>query len=418
MSSKTAAPRLAFRVFGCRLNQAEAGGWQEEMASLGVRIVPESEADVLCVHSCAVTEEAVREVRKTLAAYKRNHPSGRLVLSGCAAGLLQTDPADCVIPHADKTEWMRRVRDFLGIEAEAPASPADFSVRRRTRASLIVQDGCDRFCAYCIVPHLRGAPVSEPMELLLERAATLFAQGYREIVITGCHLALYCDPASGAGFTELVKRLRDVPGEGRFRIGSLEPCVIDDRELFRTIAAARERLCAFLHFPIQSASDAVLESMGRTYRAADLHRMMESLGEMLPFCGVGADWIAGLPGEREADAEATCEFVRAYPFTGAHVFPYSKRPGTPAAERLDQVLPQEIRRRAALLSGTASQVRERVLPDFLGRPLQVIPERFRDGAWEGWSAERLRCRLTGFHQRGALTPFLPERIENGILLGE
>lgn len=418
MNGDAALPRVAFRVFGCRLNQAEAGLWQEELTALGLRTVPEAEADVLCVHSCAVTEEAVREVRKTLAAYKRLRPAGRLVLSGCAAELLTSDPCDCVIPHAAKAEWAARVKSFLHLDAAPSPVAAPFEDRRRTRASLIVQDGCDRFCAYCIVPHLRGAPVSEPMPQLLKRAEALFAQGYREIVVTGCHLALYRDPASGAGFVELLKRLRDLPGEGRFRIGSLEPCVIDDSELFRTIAAARERLCAFLHFPMQSASDAVLEAMGRTYRADDLRRMLDTLGETLPFCGLGADWIAGLPGETEADAEATRAFVRAYPFTGAHIFPYSRRPGTPAAERPDQIPPQEIRRRAALLSETASQVRARVLPHFLDRPLQVIPERVRDGLWEGWSAERLRCRLPGPQVRGLPTPFLPKRIEHGLLLGE
>lgn len=411
------APRIAFRTFGCRLNQAEAGSWQDELSRLGLQFVPEAEADVLCVHSCAVTEEAVREVRKTLAAYKRTHPNGRVVLSGCAAELLQTDPSDCVIPHAEKTAWLTRVKAFLNIENGHEVPPEPFDSRRKTRASLIVQDGCDRFCAYCIVPHLRGAPVSEPMSHLLSRAETLFAQGYREIVITGCHLALYRDPESGAGFVELMKRLRDVPGEGRFRIGSLEPCVIDDRELFKTVAAAPERLCAFFHFPMQSAADAVLESMGRTYRAADLHKLLDVLGETLPLCGLGADWIAGLPGETEADAKATRDFVCAYPFTGAHVFPYSRRPGTPAAERPDQVPPQEIRRRAALLSETAAQVREKILPNLLNRPLQVIPERFREGAWEGWSAERFRCKLTGQHHRGELTTFTPTRIENGLLIG-
>lgn len=415
---KSESPRVAFRTFGCRLNQAEAGGWQEELTRLGLQVSPEREADVLCVHSCAVTEEAVREVRKTLAAYKRNHPTGRIVLSGCAAELLQTDPADCIIPHADKADWLTRVKAFLNLEAtETPVIP-EFEKRRRTRASLIVQDGCDRFCAYCIVPHLRGAPVSEPMSQLLTRAEALFAQGYREIVITGCHLALYRDPESGAGFLELLKRLSDVSGEGRFRIGSLEPCEIDDRELFKLIAARRDRICAFLHFPMQSASDAILESMGRTYRAADLHRMMASLGEYLPGCGLGADWIAGLPGETPDDAEATCDFVRAYPFTGAHVFPYSKRPGTPAAERTDQITPQEIKRRAAHLTEVANRVREQVLPQFLNRPLQVIPERRVNGVWEGWSAERLRCRLTGSHRRGELTSFLPTRIETNLLIGE
>lgn len=158
---------------------------------------------------------------------------------------------------------------------------------------------------------MRGAPTSVPMGALLRAAAERFAQGFREIVLTGCNLALYRDPDTGAALPELLARLCDVPGEGRFRLGSLEPCVTDDAALFRLAAGSGGRLCAFFHLPIQSGSDALLARMGRPYGAARIRATLDALCVALPFCGLGADWIAGLPGETEADTEATKRKMRA-----------------------------------------------------------------------------------------------------------
>ncbi len=412
--------RFAFRVFGCRLNQAEAAGWRTLLLGWGAQEVPRERADVFFVHSCAVTAPAVQEVGRAIRAFRVRRPSARVVLSGCAAGLLPPGLADLALPHGQKVAWAAQVRERLAAWGVPTEGTDAFSIPAQSmpkaRASLIVQDGCDRFCAYCIVPHLRGAPVSEPMGALLRRAEALFAEGFREIVLTGCHLALYRDPESGAGFPELLRRLCDVPGEGRFRLGSWEPCVSDDLALLRLIAQSGGRVCPFLHLPLQSASDTVLARMGRPYRQDDLCRLLDAVCSELPLCGLGADWIAGLPGETEADAEATRALAAAYPFTGAHVFPYSRRPGTSAADFPDQVPQHLIHARAAALSETAAQTRAAALPRFLGHPLTVIPERLRDGFWEGWSEHRVRCRLSGPAQRRALTPFCPTAVEEGMLV--
>lgn len=410
------APCVAFQVFGCRLNQAEAAEWRTALLTEGAVEASPDGADVLCVHSCAVTAPAAHEAEKAIRAFRTRHPEARVVLSGCAAGLMPPELADLLVPNAAKAAWVAQVKaalarwGFAPVPAEGPAN-----VPQRARASLIVQDGCDRFCAYCIVPHVRGRPVSQPMAALLRQAERLFAEGFREIVLTGCHLALYRDPDSGTDFLGLLRRLCEVPGEGRFRIGSLEPCVLDDAALIRLIAHSGGRVCPFLHLPLQSASDAVLARMGRPYRHSDLRRLLDTVCDALPLCGLGADWIVGFPGETASDAAATRALVAAYPFTGAHIFPYSRRPGTPAADFPDQVPQHLLRARVDALTAVAAETRAAALPRFLGRALTVIPERLRKGCWEGWSEHRIRCRLPHPAERRALTPFIPRSLEGDIL---
>lgn len=416
MSATHASPTLAFQVFGCRLNQAEAEGWQSALAAEGYTILSDQSADVLCVHSCAVTEPAVKEVTRFLKRQRHRFPKQAIILSGCAATLVGDLPIDLRIPHDVKATWLPRVRAFLSTHITVPSTGHPTPAAHRTRASLIVQDGCDHFCAYCIVPHLRGKPVSEPAEALLKRAERLFAEGYREIVLTGCHLALYQDPTHGFDFIELLRRLCDVPGEGRFRIGSLEPCILDDAALIRFIASSGERICRFLHYPMQTADDSLLRAMFRRYTQADLRKVLDCVCTELPHCGLSADWIAGLPGETAEAAEATAHFIASYPFTGAHVFPYSKREGTPAATFPNQVPPQEILQRAKRLRDVAHAQQLRQLQLQIGRPLNVIPEQ-SDGAFrKGWSSERFRCRLPASYPRGQCVTVIPTALEGDTLI--
>ena len=318
---------IAFLVYGCRLNQAEAEGWRQALEARGATLVPPDApaVDALCAHTCAVTAPAAREALRALRAFRAKHPRVPLIVSGCAAALLPPGLADLTLPHARKADWLAAVCDRLGLPRR-PTEPAAPPTRRRTRAALVAQDGCDAFCAYCIVPHMRGAPVSVPLADLLRRADALLAEGYPEIVLTGCNLALYRDPETGARLPELLARLADLPRPGRFRLGSLEPCVADDDAILRLIAANPGRLCPFLHLPIQSGSDALLRRMGRPYGADRIRALLDRLCAALPHCGLGADWIAGLPGETEADAAATLALLRAYPFTGARPSPPAPPP--------------------------------------------------------------------------------------------
>lgn len=401
--------RFALHVFGCRLNQAEASGWRSALEAQGWDAVPLEEAELIGVHSCAVTETAVQEVVRTLRRLRQMSPTAIIVLSGCAATLVPPEVADFLIPHAEKNQWLTRV---LALTHEMKKQVVAAS-RPKTRASLILQDGCDQFCAYCIVPYMRGNPTSEPMRELLQKAEDLFAEGYQEIVLTGCHLALYRDPETGADLLTLLKRLATVPGVGRYRLSSLEPNLIDDCALVDFMADAQERFCPFFHLPLQTASDRLLSAMGRRYTVRQMRTLLDHIVDRLPYAGLGADWIVGLPGETEADAQATCNLVAAYPFTGAHIFPYSRRPGTPAATFPDQV-PQHLQyARVKALTACANATREALMPRYLGRELVVIPERCRDGVWEGWSAERLRCRLPFPAKRGEMMRFCPTHYAEG-----
>lgn len=399
--------KVAFVTFGCRLNQAEAAAWQEALAALGWDCVRPESADLICVHSCAVTDAAQQEIRKTLQRFRRTVPQASIVLSGCAAEAIPGPLADLRIPHARKEQWLAEVQSRFAPSAAVRANPPATVPRRRTRASLIVQDGCDRFCAYCIVPHLRGSPVSVPLSKVLDGARQQIDAGFTEIVLTGCHLALYRDPTSGTDLVGLLERLCALPGKTRFRLGSVEPCTADDRALIRLIAGSGGRICDFLHLPIQTASDALLKRMGRPYAETDIRALLDAILTELPLCGLGADWIVGLPGETPADAAATRRLASDYPFAGAHIFPYSPRPGTPAAAFPDQI-PEHVRRqRCAALHAAADTTRTAALRRYLGHRLTVIPERRTTAGWEGWSAQRIRCVLPGEARRGEPFQFVP-----------
>ncbi len=409
--------RFTFQVYGCRLNQAEAAGWRTALEAKGWHAVDVEKAEVLFVHSCAVTEPAVHEIEKALRAYHRKFPQLKIVVSGCAATLLPEQLCTLRLPHEAKSAWLQHVSAFFETSSTESTVPVTTS-RLKTRASLIIQDGCDQFCAYCIVPYMRGKPVSEPMSKLIASVDCLFEEGYREIVLTGCHLALYQDPETGVDFLTLLQRLCERAGEGRFRISSLEPGLLDDQALVDFIARSGGRVCEFLHLPLQTGSDALLKAMGRKYTVRQIRMLLDKIATTLPYAGLGADWIVGLPGERDADAQATAQLVQDYPFTGAHIFPYSRRPGTPAATFPQQV-PQHLQyARVQTLTALANAKREALMPRYLGRTLEVIPEQEKAGYWEGWSAERLRCKLKAPATRGEPRIIVPKAYHNGAFYEE
>lgn len=409
--------QFAFQVYGCRLNQAEAAGWRTALEAKGWQSVDIAQAEVLFVHSCAVTEPAVHEIEKTLRSYRRKYPQLKIIVSGCAATLLPAELCELSLPHEAKSAWLQHVLAYFS-SSSVVATETVVSSRQKTRASLIIQDGCDQFCAYCIVPYMRGKPVSEPMSKLVASVDRLFDEGYREIVLTGCHLALYRDPETSADFLSLLQHLCERPGVGRFRISSLEPGLLDDEALIDFIASSGGRVCEFLHLPLQTGSDTLLKAMGRKYSVHQIRTLLDKIATTLPYAGLGADWIVGLPGETDADAQATEQLVQAYPFTGAHIFPYSRRPGTPAATFPQQV-PQHLQyARVQRLTALANAKREALMSRYLGRTLEVIPEQEKEGYWEGWSAERLRCRLKAPATRGEPRIIRPQAYHKGVFYEE
>ncbi|HKW40652.1 MAG TPA: MiaB/RimO family radical SAM methylthiotransferase [Gemmatimonadales bacterium] len=345
-----------FHTFGCKANQYDTELVRQAFADQGAVVVADpAAADVAVVNSCTVTAESEAKLRRLVRRCARDHPTLRTVVMGCAAAL--DDGRLAALPS---------VRAVVGgADPRAVLSAAGFShprvdaVLRRfpanARGWLKIQDGCDEHCTFCATTLARGANRSRPLAELLEEARAL-AHYHSEIVLTGVHIGTYGqDRGQGAGSSplrslgELLRALITAVPAPRFRLSSIEATEVDDT-IARLLLEAPRHLAAHLHAPLQSGSNRVLRRMGRHWYTADSYRArIEWLAERLPVFGLGADIIAGFPGEADADHGATLELVDALPFTYLHVFPYSERPGVAAARLPGIVAPAVIRQRAAEL---------------------------------------------------------------------
>ncbi|HEX6047649.1 MAG TPA: MiaB/RimO family radical SAM methylthiotransferase, partial [Gemmatimonadaceae bacterium] len=331
--------RVYLRTFGCRANQYDSELVRALIESSGGEVVATpDDADAAVFNSCAVTAAAEAELRQSVRRAARRRPSLRTVVMGCAAardtGAIASLPSvEAVVAGAD----LPGVAMALGLPAAAPVP----NVQTGTRALLRIQDGCDEHCTFCATTLARGAARSRDATTLVDEATRL-AERHPEIVVTGIHIGHYGIDTGDRGdsLSRLLTRLvREVPGV-RFRLSSLEATEVDDRllELF----GERDRLAPHLHAPLQSGSDRVLKRMGRHwYTASSYATAVERLASRVSGLALGADVIAGFPGESHDDHEATLGVVRTLPFTYLHVFPYSLRPGT-AAERLPGRVPPAV----------------------------------------------------------------------------
>ncbi len=354
--------KIAFQTFGCRLNRAEALDQEARYAAEGHEVVALDDAcspDVIVVRGCSVTAKAERDCRKAIAHLRARFPSARIELTGCLSGASEA-PSEDAAPQTIPT--------------------------RTARAYLKVQDGCSCKCTFCIVPSFRGPPRSVPFAQALSRARAFLDAGYREIVVTGCNLALYRD--AGRGLADLLASLADLPV--RVRLSSLEPGVCDAAIL--DAFAARPNICRFIHLSVQSGSDRILKRMGRPYAIAAVDSFCYAAVERLgPRIALGADIITGFPGETDADFTATRDFISRHSFSNLHVFPYSERPGTTAAA-MDGAVPVAVRRaRAKELDAIGAAQRKAFAASFLGRNVEVCIERGNTG----WTAEYLKCTFAG-----------------------
>lgn len=348
--------KVYLRTFGCRANQYDSERVRAMVQAAGGTIVAEPrDADVAVFNSCAVTAAAEADLRQGVRRAAREQPALRSVVMGCAAALdakprgARTAPlsalpsVDVVVAGAD----LPAVAAALGLERAERLDAVPTRGQSGARALLRVQDGCDEHCTFCATTIARGAHRSRAIDALVAEATALAAH-HPEIVLTGVHIGSY-GLDTGGSLGGLVRRLvRDVP-HVRFRLTSVEATEVDP-ELRELLTSEPARVAPYLHAPLQSGSDAVLRRMGRHwYRAAGYARAIERLVRDTPVFGLGADVIAGFPGETAADHCATVDLVERLPFTSLHVFPWSPRPGT-AAERLpDRVAPSQIAERAAEL---------------------------------------------------------------------
>jgi threonylcarbamoyladenosine tRNA methylthiotransferase MtaB len=363
-------PSFSIQNFGCRVNQAEAFSWADELEHGGMRLEEDpTRADLVVVNTCTLTARADRDVRKFIRRISRLNSGARLVIAGCSVdggtiGKEGLAPEALLLPNADKTQLPARV--LLRLETlEAPAARP-----LRTRALLKVQDGCDLRCTFCIIPSVRGPSRSVARDVVLARARRLIARGFREIVLCGIHLSSYgldCKPNDS--LEGLIKALLELRGLGRIRLSSLDPRSLDDNLIDLITGSAR--ICPHFHLSLQHASDRILKLMGRKSDAAGYRRILKQLRERSPDAALGADMMVGFPGEEGMDFERLLAFLARSPLDYLHVFSYSPRPGTPASA-WTQIGEVEKRRRSAVLRAIAEDKRRAFRQKFIGRDFEAI----------------------------------------------
>lgn len=353
--------RIAYCTFGCRLNQYDT----ETMRTLlerdgGWRTVPAKEAaELYVVNTCSVTSRADATARKAIRRIHKEHPSARIVVTGCYA---QRAPADLaalpgvslVVGAADRERIVELVDAPAGNRARVAVSPIDAATKfldvsitemmEHSRAYVKVQEGCNEACSFCIVPQTRGRSRSRSPESVLRQVRGLVASGYVEIVVTGVHVGDYgLDLDQGRRMlADLIGEILEVPGLERFRLSSIEPSSVTDELI--DLMASEEKFARHFHIPFQSGSNHVLERMNRRYTVEAFAETIGRIAERVPACGIGADVICGFPGETEADFQQTFDRLVELPITYLHPFTYSVRPGS-AAEAFGDGVPADVKKR-------------------------------------------------------------------------
>jgi threonylcarbamoyladenosine tRNA methylthiotransferase MtaB len=342
------APDYCVVNLGCKVNRVESDGFAARLEQAGGRRVGLGDADVIVVNTCTVTGGAEKKTRKAVHRALRENSHARVVVTGCAAAI-DPDVFTAMDPRVE-------IFDKHTLERLMAASPQQRAATgRTTRMGVKVQDGCDNACSYCIVHVARGKAVSRPVGEVVEEVRALGQAGVREMVLTGINLGSYRDGATG--LTELLRLLMEAAPESRFRISSIEPHSVDD-SLIDLLASSDGRVCRHLHLPLQSGSSRVLAEMNRPYDALQYQALVARMYERVPELSLSTDIIVGFPGETEQDFEQTLSVARACRFSKIHVFRYSRRAGTPAAERTDQVDAQVKAERAHRLAELARELRD------------------------------------------------------------
>lgn len=392
-------PRVAFLTLGCKVNQGESAGMTQLFKEAAYEVVPFTQpADVYVVNTCAVTMQAERKSRQAVRRAREQNPAALVAMVGCYPQVAQDKlqemhEVDLLIGTSEKgriVELVERTR-IAGDPLIAVSEWTDETAWQlesnsedigRTRATLKVQDGCQQFCSYCIIPYARGPERSRPVEAILAETARLVAQGYKEIVLTGIHLGAYgrdLDPQQT--LKDLLGSLLQVPGLSRLRLSSVEPNDITE-DLLRLIAES-PALCRHLHIPLQSGSDTVLERMSRRYSTNEYRQIVQLARYYVPQIAITSDVIVGFPGETESEFAETLAFVSEMAFSRLHVFRYSRRPGTPAADMEQQIREAVKGERSQALIRQAEQLSLEYRTSLLGQSVDVLWEHAEKGVWSG-----------------------------------
>ena len=427
--------KVFFATFGCKVNQYESQAMMQLLETHGYQTeewsgaVSETQEVAVVVNSCTVTAESDRKMRQMLRRIKRICPQSILVLTGCfvqafAEKAKQLDMVDIFLGNAERRELPRLLQEYCSRRerlVHIPKHTAQYeplTVRRfegRTRAFVKIEDGCDRFCSYCIIPYARGRVRSLPLALLTEQVRCLASQGFREVVLVGINLTAYGKDI-GCNIADAVEAACAVDGIERVRLGSLEPDHVTD-EIIGRLAACRQ-LCPQFHIALQSGCDATLARMKRRYTTQQYRQLCNELQKAFPQCTLTTDIMVGFPGETQQDFETSLQFCREIGFARMHVFAYSRRSGTPADVMPDQVPESQKALRAKQMGELAQQLAEHSAQALVGRTVEVLAEtKTDDGRYEGYTDTYLPVRFAFQGEAGQMCSVHIVGQENGVCIG-
>ncbi|MBE6806595.1 MAG: tRNA (N(6)-L-threonylcarbamoyladenosine(37)-C(2))-methylthiotransferase MtaB [Ruminococcaceae bacterium] len=409
---------IAFHTLGCKVNQYETQAMRRILEQAGYQTAEfgntEALPDVLVINSCTVTGESDRKLRQFLRRCRRQVPEGILVLTGCmpqaypekAAAL---EEADLVLGNAARRDILPRLEQYLAnrqrvvdiSQHEKIYEPLDIDeFQGRTRAFIKIQDGCNRFCTYCIIPYARGRVRSRRPEDITAELERLAAKGYKEVVLVGINLTAYGQD-NGLTIADAVDAACRVEGIERVRLGSLEPDFITDETIARM--KAQPKLCPQFHLALQSGCDATLKRMNRHYTTAEYADLCRRLRQHFPGCALTTDVMVGFPGETQEEFEASCRFVEEMAFSRVHVFAYSRRPGTIADRLPGQVDTAEKARRSKQMIAVCRQTAETYAERYIGTTVPILLETpYPDGSIDGHTDTYQTVRVKSDRPSGSI----------------
>lgn len=422
---------VSFITLGCKVNQIETEGIREMLLQNGFTADDKKSADIVLINSCTVTGESDKKVRRILSGARNKNPEAIIVLTGCLPQAFPEKakelPADIITGTKNRGAILELIKKavsekekIVNIEKHQPRESFEnisvSSFEGHTRAFMKIQDGCDRFCSYCIIPYARGHLRSKSLSDISAEAKTLSENGYKEITLTGINLSYY-GILEKTKLSDAVLAVSETEGIERIRLGSLQPDLIDEK--MAKEFKKSEKFCSQFHLSLQSGSSSVLKRMNRPYSAEDFEKTVSLLRAVFPDALFTTDIIVGFPGETEEEFSETLEFARKIGFLKVHVFPYSKRDGTPAAEMENQVSPEIKTRRKKRLISVCEEQREKIIKSFIGKEVEVLIEtKTKNGFCSGYTKNYIPILLKGNYPAGEIIKVRGLEYSDGALLSE
>lgn len=428
--------KVAFYTLGCKVNQYDTEAVLENFKENGYEVVDFGEyADIYVVNTCTVTHLSDRKCRQMLRKTKKINQDSILVAMGCYAQIAgdeiknQVEEIDIIVGTNKRSEIVSLVSEFEKDNnstlntVENIMQVSEFeelhisNMNERTRVYVKVQEGCNNYCTYCIIPYTRGKIKSRKEESVIKEVKRLVNLGFKEIILTGIHVLTYGKDLGNTNLLELIKKVHDVDGVERIRMSSIEPVAITKE--FTAALKHLPKVCQHFHLSLQSGSETVLKRMNRKYTATEYRESVKLLREIWPDVAITTDIIVGFPGETDEEFEETVKFVKELQLSQIHIFPFSPRQGTPAAKMKTQIDHQTKEARAKKLSVVEKELRTEYMTKFINKELDVLVESEHDGMFMGYTGNYLKVKLIekDFIENTIVRVEIYDISDEGVLLG-